>query len=346
MEFYICYYTKQNVDGGLVCTGIGISVMLFFTRRALFGFIPTLLLSNVVDAVPSVAALSRSREGRINLGLKGITYYSPFYPFLNVWKCGAHLQVTANRKNYWSDIPPGAKDSPWNQFLDPNGELVKPLPAGTSHLRRIFYSPPIDGIPEGFNRVGQRWILKWDGTATKVSVAGSPITSRGRNRIVWTWGSNTRKIWVAFAGMAHDNPPRNIRLCEARYEPRLDAGEIFNPEWLSIVREGSGIVRFMDWQWTNLNRSTLYFSDIPTEKYYSFGGKTTTPFVKGGMPLPVMSTLAKEVHSHPWVCIPSVLGTRNLSAITTIQNSNPAVVSSPGHKWRDGDQIIPYRTGC
>ena len=62
------------------------------------------------------------------------------------------------------------------------------------------------------------------------------------------------------------------------------------------------------------------------------------------MPLALMSDLARQVQSHPWVCIPNVLGTRKLSAVGTISNANPAIVTSPGHKWEDGDQIIPYGT--
>ena len=100
----------------------------------------------------------------------------------------------------------------------------------------------------------------------------------------------------------------------------------------------------MDWQRTNFNVSTLRFSDIPDRKYCSYGGDTSKPFVRGGMPLSIMSDLANQVWSHAWVCIPNVLGTKKLSSIATISNSNPAIVTSPGHKWEDGDQVIPYGT--
>jgi hypothetical protein len=57
-----------------------------------------------------------------------------------------------------------------------------------------------------------------------------------------------------------------------------------------------------------------------------------------------MSRLAGEVQSHPWVCIPSVLGTHKMSAIETIANGRSALVTSPGHVWEDGDRVIPYGT--
>src|SRR5262249_16962009 len=92
----------------------------------------------------------------------------------------------------------------------------------------------------------------------------------------------------------------------------------------------------------NSNRNTLRYSDFPDFEYYSYGGSTKTPYIKGGVPLTLMSLLANQVQSHPWVCIPNVLGTKKLSAIEIVTNSNPAVVRSLGHKWEDGEEIIPY----
>ncbi len=211
-------------------------------------------------------------------------------------------------------------------------------------MMRYIYQEPPDGVPAGFNRIGEKWVLKWDGGASDVSIGHSSSLIQNGNRIDWTWATNTGNIQVTFSSFDKDDPPRNIRVCEARYETRLDAGEVFNPDWLALVHAGSGIIRFMDWQMTNSNISTLRYSDIPDEKYSFYGGFTTKPFVRGGMPLSVMSALANTVQSHPWVCIPIVLGTSKLSSIAAINNANPAVVTSPGHVWEDGDQIIPYRT--
>jgi hypothetical protein len=282
-------------------------------------------------------------DGRICLGLNGLTFYAGLYSLLNAWTQGAPVQVIANGVDYYSNIPPGLPKSPWDGYLDPNGELVNPLPNGVTHLNRVFYAGSASHV-DRVDRVGQRWVLKWDGTARNVSVAGASVSARAGNRIEWTWASNANNMWVSFSGMLRNDPPRNIRLCELRHEARLDAGEVFNPDWVAKVREGSGIIRFMDWQCTNNNRSTLRFSDIPTAEHCSYGGDTGKPHIKGGMPLALMSTLAKQVQSHPWVCIPNVLGTRKMSGLKTISNANPAVVTAPGHNWEDGDKVIPYAT--
>src|SRR5262249_48535087 len=163
------------------------------------------------------------------------------------------------------------------------------------------------------------------------------------NRIEWIWGVDQGQQRVVFGGIDRNDPPRDIRLCEARYEALLDAGELFNPDWLAKVREGSGIIRFMDWQSTNGNLSTLRFSDIPDENYCSYGGDTRTPLIPGGVAVTIMSALANQGQSHPWGGIPHVFGTRRLSAITHVSNANPAVVVSPGHDWENGEKVLIYR---
>jgi hypothetical protein len=320
------------------------------SRRALLASASTILLPLGAKPAPLLAAEPTASGDRINLGLNGTGNNLLVYPFINIWKCAGHIQVIAGGISYWSSIPPGDPGSAWNGYIDSDGELMRPLASEATHMLRVFYGPQRDGIPAGYNRVGEQWLLKWDGIASDISIAGALSLKRSGNRISWTWGSNTAEMSVTFAGMDRHDPPRNIRLCEERYEARLDGGEIFDPEWLAIVREGSGIIRFMCWQNPCYDLTTLRFSDIPDERYCSYGGLNTSPFfgrpmkplIKGGVPLSLMSGLANRAQSHPWVCIPNVLGTTKLSSIATVSNANPAIVTSPGHTWEDGDQVIPF----
>jgi hypothetical protein len=266
-----------------------------------------------------------------------------FYSFLNAWKTGAPVQVVSNGKSYWSNSAPGSPDTAWGTFLNKDGELINPLPQNTTRMERIFYSSPQDGLPVGFNRIGESWILKWDGAAGAVSVVPALFQTRIGNRIEWVWGVNEGEQRVVFSRIDPNDPPRNIRLCEARHEALLDSGELFNPDWLAKVREGSGIVRFMDWQRTNGNLTNLRFSDIPDGNYFSYGGESGIPLIRGGLPVGIMSALANKVQSNPWVCIPHVFGTRKLTAIKNVSKANPAVVASPGHNWANGEKTLIYR---
>ena len=320
--------------------------MLSLSRRALLAAASSLVLSAESASSLCSEIASDPRSGRINLGLQSITSYRGFYAFLNVWKCGAPIQVISNGITYSSNAPPASPNSAWGKFLNDDGELVRPLPAGTTQMERIFYSSPLDGLPDGYNRIGENWILTWDGTANDVNLVPALSQVRVGNRIEWVWGVNEGQEQVVFSGIELNDPPRNVRLCEARHEALLDAGEFFNPDWLARVQEGSGIVRFMGWQNTNGDLVTLRFSDIPNKNYCSWGGTTAAPLIKGGVPVQVMSTLANAVQSHPWVCIPHAFGTKKLTAIANITQSNPTVVtSSPGHDWRNGEKVLVYGVG-
>jgi hypothetical protein len=316
--------------------------VLSLSRRSLLATVSWILLPTAAES-RFPAAVETGRVGHINLGLNGLTCYMAFYSFLNAWKSGDPIQVIKDDMSYWSNSPPGAPDSAWGTFLDKDGEFVNPLPENTTRMERIFYSSPQDGLPDGFNRIGEPWILKWDGGASAVSVVPALSQARVGNRIEWVWGVNEGKQRVVFSGIDLNDPPRNIRLCEARHEALLDANELFNPDWLVKVREGSGIVRFMDWQNTNGNLSTLRFSDIPDENYCNYGGNSRTPLIRGGLPVTIMSGLANKAQSHPWVCIPHAFGTKRLTAITNITNANPALVTSPGHHWENGEKVLIYR---
>ena len=159
--------------------------MKLLSRRNLLASVSSLFLSTSIESNPLFHdAVSVRRSGQINLGLNGLTHYMAFYSFLNAWKSGAPIQVINNGVSYWSNIPAGSPNSAWGRFLDDDGELVRPLPAGTSQVERIFYSSERDGLPDGYNRIGEVWVLKWEGMASTVSVVSrSP-------RFVWATGSN------------------------------------------------------------------------------------------------------------------------------------------------------------
>ena len=134
----------------------GSAAVKLLSRRNLLASLSSLLLSTAAEANPSFHdSVSASCSGRINLGLNGLTYYMAFYSFLNAWKSGAPIQVINNDVSYWSNIPPGSPNSAWGRFLDHDGEFVGPLPVGTTQMERIFYSSPRDGLPDGYNRIGE-----------------------------------------------------------------------------------------------------------------------------------------------------------------------------------------------
>ena len=293
--------------------------------------------------------------GKVTLGLDGPTPADTWFPFLNLWKISDEFEITTSGSNKQSALPPNTANSAWldsvtaQAYLDANGELINPLPADASTLIRRFETHSSNIITIYTGRYGEEWVLKFDGVATSVVIAWDNVVRVG-NRITGTWPANQSNKQVNISGIDHNDPPRNFRLCPLKWEPLLDGGEIFNPEWLAEVRRGSGIIRFMDWMATNKNRSTRTFAEIPTESYYTWGSglhssDPTSTYLQGGMPLSVMSNLAKRCNSHAWVCFPHVFGTPKTAKVTGITKANPAAVTSANHPFINGDQVIIYLVG-
>ena len=99
--------------------------------------------------------------------------------------------MTADGVTYSTSHNPGAANSAWVKYIDGDGELVTPLQGNVTQVTRYYFQEPPDGIPADFNRVGEKWILKWDGVVSDVKIGYSTFSTLRGNRIDWTWKSNT-----------------------------------------------------------------------------------------------------------------------------------------------------------
>ena len=302
-----------------------------------------------------------SFSGKINLGLNGLTPANLWYPILNAWKMSDEFEVTSSiGSNKQSNLPPNTPNSAWldsvtgQAYLDSNGELINPLPADATSLIRRFETHSINILPNPFNRAGQPWVFKFDGTSSSVSIALDNVVRVG-NRITGTWPNNQSNKQVIVTLSNANDPPRNIRFCPTEWESLLDAGKIFNPDWLSQISIASGILRFMDWENTNSNRSTRTYGDFPTQDFYVWGGgncssASTSTYLKGGLPPSVATSLAAQANTSIWFCIPHVFGVAKTARVSSASSAlitiaSPAVISWAAHGLPADWQIVFTNVG-
>ena len=307
--------------------------------------------------------------GKTNVGLDGPSASDYWYFFINAWKTSDEILIFSTTApadgNLRSDVPPGqvgtsGNESAWQRvdgtvYLTSDGELVNPLPADATHYTRRFETHSTNILTVYTGYYGTSWVLKFDGTASSVS-SGLDGAVRVGNRITGTWPANQSNKQITFTGIDHNDPPRNVRFCPAEYEAFLDGGEIFNPYWLAEAKRGSGLLRFMGWNATNDDKSTRTYADIPTESFYSWGGISNSTdqgacYLKGGMPLSVITNLARRCNSHAWMCIPAVFGTPKTARMgtsinVTITIASPGVVTWTGHGLSANGQVRFTTTGA
>lgn len=321
----------------------------FNRRKFLFGISAIALINTVVvTALIEKAIAGPGAIGNMQLGLNGVQYFNMVMPFINQWKAGGDIEITAGGLLRTTAIPPGVANSPWGVYIDANGDLLTGglLPSNTTQYTRIIYSKNTDGPPVGFSRTGENWVLKWDGDPNCTIQVPLDSVVRVGARATGVWGDNTNNKLIRFIDFDTTNPPRNIRYCRADYEAFLDAGEVFSPDYTEQIKRGSGIVRFMNWSNTNDNRVNLSYASLPTEAYYSWGSRSTsTTGINGGMPVSLMWKFANKVRSHPWACIPAPFGIEKLCSVTAITQATTPVITAPGHTFINGDQVLPYLLG-
>ena len=169
-------------------------------------------------------------------------------------------------------------------------------------------------IPAGFASIGTIWewgaqpgnaidnkgtyVLTHEGTGT-ITVSGNVrIVSSAPGRIVFnntaggTFYMNITKTDPA----ANGDHIRNIVIVAERHLALFEAGQIFNPDWLSLI-ENARMLRFMDWNNTN-NATVVDWADRRVAGMPPGGARA------GGVPIEYMVALSNRIGADPWFSMP------------------------------------------
>ena len=220
-------------------------------------------------------------------GLNGVTDWSVQQPFLDVFKTARPWH--GHTESQWGAYM--AEDLERMGVLDANGWITD-LPAGVDRIETFILTE----MPAEAQYTAGTYRLSYDG-AGEINVFGAQIVSQSNGEI-WFNYTPTGEGMVVIS--ISDTDPqntgdylRNIEVVKQEHIPAFEAGEIFNPLWLDVIRDAHSL-RFMDWQETN-NSTLQHWSDRPTPGTYSYAE---------GVPLEVMVALANATGTEPWFNIP------------------------------------------
>jgi hypothetical protein len=220
-------------------------------------------------------------------GLRGIADWSVQQPFLDVFKTARPWN--GHTEDRWGAFD--ASDLDAMGALDANGWITE-IPAGVDRIETFLLTE----MPAEATYTGGLYRLSYDGAGT-ISVFGAEIVSRSDGEI-WFNYRPTGENMVALSITATDPQNngdylRNIQVVKQEHIPAFEAGQIFNPLWLSVIDDAHAL-RFMDWQETN-NSTIVSWSERPQEDSYTY---------HGGVPVEVMVALANATGTEPWFNIP------------------------------------------
>ncbi len=211
-----------------------------------------------------------------------------------------------------------------NGWVDSNWELIDPLPANTTKYEvlnfavalGLTYLPPITTAMK----------LTWTGGAAVTSVTNggnTGVVTTGSNSATFSYttggsapqgGTRTGNSTIIF-NLSGTEPPRNIRLFKAALESNLNAGEIFDPTWLTNTSQWK-ILRLMEWMKANDNPAVDY-TDLSSDNFAYFQCNAITKGRKVGLSVNTVIALAEQAQKPIWVNIPHQFTDAAITSLAT-----------------------------
>lgn len=241
---------------------------------------------------PTLEATQGNQDPSLAYGLSGISDWHPGLPFINVMKMTR--EWLGFLPGQWGGISYSELVS--GGYLDENG-WPKRIPAHAESIGAIFAWGGND-YNEGQTRAG-RYVLTYEGEGDLrlMLIGASAIVSQAPGKIVFNistdegnWGYKIYKTDPNNTG----NYIRNVAIVKEEYLDLHEAGAIFNPEWLALLKDTRQI-RFMDWMKTNGSNQHTW---AETTKFNNYSWSV------GNVPVEVQVRLANEIGADPWFNIP------------------------------------------
>lgn len=233
-------------------------------------------------AFPSFAPITNRH---LSLGLAGINDWSVQQPFLDVMKTARPwIGHKPDQFGGWEEADLRAAGA-----LSPQGWPTKIPPGITGISTLILTDLPADALG-----VAGRYLLRYQGKGKLKANGRAQVVQAKPGEIVFDYTPGDGAVFLDITALDATDPIRNITLVRASRAAALDAGAIFNPDWISRIKGVRGL-RFMDWMATN-DATLSEAQDRPLPGDYSYARK--------GVPMEIMVALANELMADPWFNIP------------------------------------------
>lgn len=317
------------------------------------------------NAITQVAPYNRASY--VGMNLTGVAYYSTEQPFLDIFKTGFQGKITS-LINGWITLSTGtgAADTHEEQYLqlDSNGWPTSLIANG-------------EGGSQTFNAVGVlllngqpsyptgHYVVLYQGQGTLNFQFDATLVSTSTGRDIINVATPTGEGFLFEITSTDPNHNGNyLRNIQVVYSPdstashigtneaALDAGEIFNPTFINVIKPFS-LMRFMDWG--NTNAATLYNNSNPSQPIVSNSGNwsdrpaTSSAFWDGpnGVPIETEVALLNEVGSDGWFNLPVTASndymTQEATLVhNTLGHNEKAYIEFSNEVWNFGFTQIEY----
>lgn len=269
----------------------------------------TVLMLPIAVSTDAKAATTYNAQSALGVNLNSINYYSSEQPLLNVFASNGS----------WITHSSSTWDTGEEQYLnlDANGWPITLTAANDSSAQKfnsvgVLIQRSFPSTANGYYPAGQ-YIVLYQGQGTITYAGDAVLVSRAA-------GQDTINVATATAGGIDlritvtdpnhtGNYIHNIQVVQAANLAALNAGQIFNPTFLSLIRNFRAL-RFMDWLATN-NSTLSSWTNRPLQTNAFWG-------TANGVPIEVAVQLANAISADAWLNVPIMADTNYITQMATL----------------------------
>jgi hypothetical protein len=245
--------------------------------------VPAAAAAPLADAPTGPAVIENTN---LALGLAGVHDWSVAQPFVDVFR-------TARP---WTGHLPGQFGG-WGHdelaaggWLDPETGWLRGIPPELTHVSALI----LTDLPAEAVSAAGRYRVTWAGKGTLRLSGGATLISQRPGEMWFSYTPNPGTVMLDILAIDPDDPIRDIVVVHERNLAAYEAGEIFDPLYLSRLR-GVRMLRFMDWAQTN-NSPVATVADLPRVTDYQW--------TRRGVPLEIQIALANRLGADAWFNVP------------------------------------------
>jgi hypothetical protein len=263
----------------------------------------------------SRGASSVNSTSPLGINLSSINYYSSEQPFINIFHNAAS----------WSTQNSSGSETSEEQYLnlDSDGYPITLTAVGESTTQKFttvaaLVNRNLTPTTNGIYPAGQ-YVVLYDGQGTLAYRFDASLASSAPGRDVLNVpkpSSAGIEVIITSTDPNHTgNYLRNIRLVLATNEAAVNAGQVFNPLFLNLMKNFRAF-RFMDWLATNSTTLTSWSNrPLPSNAFWS---------TSKGVPLEVAIQLANALSADAWFNVPIGADDNYMTQMATLVKANLA----------------------
>jgi hypothetical protein len=272
----------------------------------------TALMLPFAVSTDAKAATTNNAQSPLGTNLTSISYWSSEQPLLNVFSTNGEWITHSN--STW--------DTGEEKYLnlDANGwpitlTTVNEPSAQQFNSVGVLMQRGFPSTANGYYPAGQ-YIVLYQGQGTIIYGSDAVLVSRaaGQDTInVATPTAGGIDLRITVTDPNHTgNYISNIRVVQAANVAALNAGQIFNPTFLNLIRNFH-VLRFMDWLSTN-NSTLSSWANRPLQTNAFWGAAN-------GVPIEVAVRLANMISADAWLNVPVMADTNYVTQMATLVHS-------------------------